>query len=182
MKFQKLSLETDTTFDILFRKTPTARMTVLPSSGKVVFFCVTQTNRTTILIYLNEEHQRSIMTPCYHIRGINLLGLEIDQKEYIAASCVTCGTIKLLDFENNPKWVTVFEALGEKPRKMFQGEDFTLMVFMCKEKGDSRTELLDGSLWELRILDAGKFQLIKKTTYGAFGTKIPPCATYPYHS
>ena len=151
-------------------------MTVLPSSGEVVFFCAPKTHGTTILIYRNEEHQRSIEPPCDHIRGINLLGLEIDQEEYIAVSCAACGTIKLMDFENNPQWVTVFEAPGEQPRKMFQGEDFAVMVFMCEEEGDGRGELPHGSLWELRILDAGKFKLIKKTTLrGVWNEDTPMC-------
>ena len=150
-------------------------MAVLPSSGEAVFFCDHGKYRS-ILIYRNEEHQRSIKPPCDHIKGVNILGLEIEEEEFIAVSCAACGTIKLMDFENNPRWVTVFSAPGEQPRKMFQGEDFSMMVFMCEKTWSGGREHLDGTLWELRISDDDEFTLIKKTPLpGVWNEDAPMC-------
>ena len=159
-------------------------MTVLPSSGEVAFFCDPGKYRT-IMVYQNGWRYKSIAPPCDHIQSVDILGVKIGRKkEYLAGSCAACGTIKLRDLENsetNKKWVTVFQAAGEKPRKMFQGEDFTVMVFMCKEEWDTRRtgERLNGSLWELRISDEDEFTLIKKTTLSNVTSDQAPMCYVP---
>ena len=92
----------DATYDIHIRKTLTTKMTVMPSSGEVVFFSDFQKSRQRILVFRNGRYYKSIGAPCNHIQGVNLLGMKIwGRKEYLAGSCAACGTIKLMDFENS---------------------------------------------------------------------------------
>ena len=159
-------------------------MAVLPSSGDVAFFCDPGKYRT-ILVFRRGWYDRSIAPPCDEIESINIAGMKIGRRDYIAASCAACGTIKLMDFEKSEgsqKWVTVFQDRGEQPRKIFQGEDFTLMVFMCRNEVwgfSTPREKLTGTLWELRISDEDEFTLIKKTTLSNVDSEKAPMCYVP---
>ena len=82
-------MENNGTYDIHIRKTLTAKMTVLPSSGEVAFFCDPGKYRT-IMVYRNGWHYKSIAPPCDHIQSVNILGVKIREKKGILSWFLRC--------------------------------------------------------------------------------------------
>ena len=146
-EFQKLRIEIKATRDVEFRRTLTSKMAVLPVSGELVFFCDQGKYRELHAYSWVRGHVSvsCITAPCKEIGSINILGLQINRKDYVAASCATCANIKILKFEGHEirqNWVTVFGELGQKPRRLIQGEDDSVFVYMLQEDRDYRSECL----------------------------------------